>query len=825
MNFDSPFFAQAEPLFDSRKMLLPAENYIFFALASPHRDGHHFIASLYSEGLRRFVVADTKLADLQALFPDAHFVASPNPLQVLQDWAAWLRGQCKNTTVVGITGSNGKTIVKEWLYQLLEAEGRLVKSPKSYNSQIGVPMSVLALRPVHRWAIFEAGVSQVGEMAKLRDIIQPNIGLFTNIGNAHQEGFGSLSEKIGEKALLFETCSVIFYNANAKEVGEILANMYPRTRRIGIQISFDAAQSHLVASPDRFDFRILPQVESSANTEFSLFWSDYVGTWSLPFRDIASIENSLQAVAVALFLGLPTDCIGAQLAKLRNVAMRLEQKQGSNNSQIIDDTYTNDPEGMSVGLDFLRTHARYQRRSLIFSQFHHVAPDTYPKLIQQLNYARVNRIVAVGSDIMAYRGLFEAAGIANMAFFANTDALLASIKAGKISFHNESILVKGGRAFGFERVVQQLQQRRHDTILSISLAAISHNFRTYRALLTPQTKTMAMVKAFAYGSGSTEVARLLSSEGVDFLGVAYPDEGVALRRHGIDKPIMVMNVSENAFSDLLQYDLQPVLYNWRNVQAFAAFLSSQARQAKIHIEIDTGMRRLGFDASADREKLAQYFLTEAPHLQVQSIFSHLAAAEAPLHDDFTRQQIATFRDFSAYFIQATATAPILHLLNSAGATRWRAEAEFDMVRLGICLHGIDSTGLVHLAAVAELRTTISQIRELLPEQTVGYNRCGTTLRKTRVATIAIGYADGFLRVAGNGRAKVWINGHLCPTIGNVCMDMAFVDLGDVAASEGDEVIIFGNANPIERLAQALGTIPYELLTNVGMRIPRVFFQD
>jgi Alr-MurF fusion protein len=825
MNFDSPFFERAEPLFDSRKILLPAENYIFFALATSHRDGHDFVAWLYAQGVRRFVVEPPKLPYLQTLCPLAEFISAPNPLLVLQDWAAWHRASCKNTTVVGITGSNGKTIVKEWLYQLLEQLDLLVKSPQSYNSQLGVPLSVLALRPVHRWAIFEAGISQADEMSALAKIIQPNIGLFTNIGDAHAEGFESLRHKIAEKAALFATCSLVFYNANQPIIGEVLAQMYPRTRLIGIHIGSDTPQKPYDDSPDSFDFRLLPNVEGRNQTEFSLFWAGALQTWILPFRDVASIQNSLQAVAIALYLGLPCAYLGQQLAHLRNVAMRLEQKQGSNNTQIIDDTYTNDPEGMAVGLDFLHSQARYQRRTIIFSQFHNGSAEIYTKLAARLTLAQVSRLVAVGDNIMAYRGLFEAAGISNMAFFANTDALLEGIKTGKISFNNESILVKGGRNFRFEQVVQQLQQRRHDTILSISLAAIRHNYRTYRALLAPQTKTMAMVKAFAYGSGSTEVARLLSLEGVDYLGVAYPDEGVALRRHGIDKPIMVMNVSDSSFSALLEYDLQPVLYNWRTLRAFHAFLSSQNKRARVHIEIDTGMRRLGFDVEADAHNLTAYLSQAAASLQIESIFSHLAAAEAPLHDDFTRQQIATFRNFTQYYMHNTATAPILHLLNSAGATRWRAEAEFDMVRLGICLHGIDSTGLMSLATVAELRTTISQIRTLTPEQTVGYNRNGTSQKVTRVATIAIGYADGFLRTAGNGRAKVWINGQLCPTIGNVCMDMAFVDLGDLPADEGDEVIIFGNRNPIERLAQSVGTIPYELLTNVGMRIPRVFFQD
>lgn len=834
MNFEQAtaigFFEQATPLFDSRKMLLSPEKYIFFALAMPTRDGHQFIAELYARGLRRFVIALSRCAELSQNFPQALFLAAENPLQTLQQWAATHRQKFTPKAVIGITGSNGKTIVKEWLYQLIEPLAPLVKSPQSYNSQIGVPVSVLALAQNHQYAIFEAGISKVGEMEKLAQIIAPNVGLFTNIGAAHSENFSSKAEKAREKAKLFALCPIIFYNGNNPILAESLRQTCPNSQCVAIKINSDKLGNQLEIE-NQINVNIIannPNTETqSTKTTININWQKVNETFILPFNDVASVENAVQAIILALYLGAPAADLNSKLAALRNVAMRLEQKQGANNCQIIDDTYTNDLQAMFVALDFMRRQARYSRRTLIFSAYPYASEDDFLLFLQSLQQAGVQRLICVGdssnfsSTFFNFSHSLAKDNHIQLIQSTDTNAILAAIQSRELTFERETILVKGSRAAQFERVVLALQQQKHDTELLVNLSAIGQNFQFYRRLLRPNTKTMAMVKAFAYGSGSSEVAQLLAAQGVDYLGVAYPNEGIALRQDGIRQPILVMNVSPEAYTLMLDYDLEPVIYSWKTLRDFNLFLSAKKQRARIHLEVDTGMRRLGFDTKADADALFE-FLAAAPYLEVASIFSHLATAEAEQHDDFTRQQIGKFSDFTAAYSLRLGEQPLRHLLNSAGVARWRAEAEFDMVRLGICLHGI---GAKNLMPVAAWQTVISQIRELAPSQTVGYGRAGKSEISTRIATIAIGYADGFRRAAGNGRAKVWINGHLCPTIGNVCMDMAFIDLGDTPAQEGDRVVIFGAQNPIEHLAAALDTIPYELLTNVGMRVPRIFYEE
>jgi alanine racemase len=871
MNFEQAtaagFFEQATPLFDSRKMLLSPEKYIFFALATPARDGHQFIIELYARGVRRFVVAVGRATELQNTFADALFLAAEKPLQILQKWAAAHRQKFTPKAVLAITGSNAKTIVKEWLYQLLEPLAPLVKSPQSYNSQIGVPLSVLALAQNHQYAIFEAGISQVGEMENLAKIIKPNIGLFTNIGAAHSEGFSSKAEKAKEKAKLFTHCETIFYNGNSDLLTQILAETCPNSQRIAIKISSDDFgenwnKKNTTKHDENTNFEnkanlanqntieiVAKSENNSTKTTLKIDWKNQISEKSnakksnteksnaefiLPFNDVASVENAAQAIVIALYLGLPTTGLNEKLAALRNVAMRLEQKQGANNCQIIDDTYTNDLQAMFVALDFMRRQARFARRTVVFSAYPYANENDFALFLQSLQQAGVKRLICVGdlslsASFFTFSHNFAKNNDINFLQYADTAAILAAIQVRELVFERETILLKGSRAAQFERVVLALQQQKHDTELLVNLSAIAHNFQFYRRLLRPTTKTMAMVKAFAYGSGSSEVAQLLAAQGVDYLGVAYPNEGISLRKDGILQPILVMNVSPEAYILLLEYDLEPVIYSWKSLRDFTTFLAAEKRQARIHLEIDTGMRRLGFDTDIDTQPLFEFLANHGQYLEVASIFSHLATAEAAQHDDFTREQIAKFSDFTAAYTlhfqpqkPPLQGQPLRHLLNSAGAMRWHAEGEFDMVRLGICLHGI---GAKNLQPVAQWQTIISQIRQLLPSETVGYGRAGKTEKPTRIATIAIGYADGFRRAAGNGRAKVWINGHFCPTFGNICMDMAFIDLGEIAAQEGDRVVIFGAQNPIENLAAALDTIPYELLTNVGMRIPRIFYED
>ena len=826
---DSDFFAQAKPLFDSRKLLLVPQEYIFFAFTTAHRDGHDFIPELYQKGVRRFVVNTDKKNYFQQFYPEAKFLATTSPLALLQAWAKLHRMQHNDLEILAITGSNGKTIVKEWLYQLIIGESAIIKNPKSYNSQIGVPISLLNIEKEHRIGVFEAGISKVGEMQILAHMIQANVGLFTNIGIAHSEGFKDDKEKIREKALLFEHCHTIYFNGNQPMIGEVLSDLYSDKKLVAILIQKETNailpfQKKYKAS--NIETILITLEKLNNKSQFSFLWKGNSILGNLNFSDTTSIENSLQALILALHFGIDYSILKAKLLSLANINMRLEQKQGANQTQIIDDTYSNDPIAMNIALDFLKSQAKYDKKTIIFSPFAYGKSKDYQLLAKAFNSANINTIVAIGADLQDYKEIFLSA-VKQAYFFDNATDLIKAIQNEIIVFQKESILVKGARDFKLEEIIQQLQAQKHDTVLSISLPALRHNYQVFKSMLKPNTKTMAMVKAFAYGSGSTDVAHRLVAQGVDYLGVAYADEGIELRKNGIQTPIFVMNVNSQSFGALAEFKLEPAIGSWKNLKAFAEFAAQSNTALGIHLEVDTGMRRLGFHPLEDIQTLIEFF-NENKHLKLLSIFSHLAAAEDKMQDDYTIWQIETFRNFTNDFKNGTETKPLCHILNTAGATRWTKLGEFDMVRLGIGLHGIDGTnGLLSdvLHPVAELKTTISQIRTLLPHETIGYGRLGKTEKPTRIATIAIGYADGFLRYAGKGNVQVWINGFLCPTIGNICMDMAFIDLGDCPAQEGDTVVIFGNHHRIETMAKQMNTIPYELLTNVGMRIPRVFYED
>jgi len=560
----------------------------------------------------------------------------------------------------------------------------------------------------------------------------------------------------------------------------------------------------------------------------------------LPFSDARAVQNALQAFVLALHLGAAEAAAAQALLSLRRVPFRLSQKQGIDGTWIIDDSYSSDVQGLEIGLEFMRQHSPHPTCNLIAAELSPRAQpaQVYERLFSRLVAARLKRIFFVGTDWQVHAADWQENTVSSdtkLFFYPDGDSLLHDIRQGRIGFEQETILVKSSRSLGLERIVQHLQQQVHDTRLSISLPAIANNYRTYRRLLRPTTRMMCMVKAFAYGSGGVEVARLLAFMGVDYLGVAYADEGATLRRAGIKTPIMVMNANEYALSSIIAHDLQPVVYGWTILQQLLDFLRSQplTKPLRVHVEIDTGMRRLGFDSEQDGERLLQALHENRAYIQVESVFSHLSAAESEQHDDFTRLQIERLHAFQQLYAasdlsKSASRAPLWHILNTAGISRWAQWAQLDMVRLGIGLHGIDSSEEIRrrLLPTARLTTTISQIRPLAPSQSVGYSRSGKTTATTKIATIAIGYADGFPRAAGNGRTSVWINGRLCPTIGNVCMDMSFVDLGSTGSDEeGDEVVIFGEERPIEALAADLHTIAYEVLTSVSMRIPRLFFED
>lgn len=808
INFEQDFWLDKKILIDSRKLLYPAKT-IFFALSGKYHHGNSFIATLYEQGVRCFVT-DTSLYEDRYI--DAVFEVVPNPLELLQAYATWHRSKF-NYPVVAITGSNGKTIVKEWLFQLLSKDFLVVKSPKSYNSQIGVPLSVLEMQEGHNLGVFEAGISQPQEMERLEKIIKPTIGIFTNIGEAHGEGFKNKEQKIAEKLKLFKDCPVLIYSYEYKELVNAIEQLEGK---------------ELYSWGKSWEAKIPTFVKQrEAQTFVELYWKQQKYVFDLPFVSAAAIENSIHCIVTLLYLGLSLEQIQQRLKTLENVARRLELKVGANDCTIIDDSYNNDWAGLQIALNFLRQKHEHHSavvQTVVLSDLLEAGiaeKQLYMQVAELLEYYKISKFIGVGKAISKQKAYFK--NIKEVYFFENTKALLQGLE-NDLNFRNETILVKGARVFEFEQVVQQLCEQLHDTVLEIDLEALAHNFNFYRSLLLPATKMMVMVKAFAYGSDGYEVARLLQYHHADYLGVAYTDEAVALRQKGIYLPIMIMNISTQHFEQLLKHNLEPVIYSIRILKAFVTFLKKTKRKQPhaIHIELDTGMRRLGFGLD-ELEVLSSYLLEEQEVVKVVSVFSHLAGAEDSTHDSFSREQLFDFELFAEGLERKIGYTVIKHILNSAGISRF-GNKQLDMVRLGIGLHGIDPTYSKKLQVTTSLKTRITQIKTLAAGGTVGYSRKGKVERESRIATLAIGYADGYLRAFGNGLGKVCINGCLVPTVGNICMDMCFVDVTDIVAQEGDEVVVFGKLPTIKDLAEAIGTIPYEILTNVSQRVPRVFFE-
>ncbi|WP_317172768.1 bifunctional UDP-N-acetylmuramoyl-tripeptide:D-alanyl-D-alanine ligase/alanine racemase [Hymenobacter sp. HDW8] len=749
-------------------------------------------------------------------FPEAGFLLVQDSLAALQALAAWHRQQF-TIPVVGITGSNGKTIVKEWLAQLLSSDELICKSPRSYNSQVGVPLSVWELNATHTLGIFEAGISERGEMAKLAAVIQPTLGIFTNLGTAHDAGFSSAEEKVQEKMQLFEAVDTLFYCRDHEAIHSTAQQMLGPARtftwsrqhqqeaNLGVTVTEASAERTVV------HVRLVrPRVE------------EY--TFTLPFADEPSVENALHCLAVLLWYAVPTAEIQRRLDRLLPVAMRLEMKQALNDCYVLDDTYNNDLAGLTLALDALARQPRRGQRTLILSDVLESglpAAELYARIAAQLPAHGVGRIIGVGQAISAHQQLFsELRG----AFYASTEAFLAAFQPEQ--FRHETILVKGARRFEFERIVAAFQQKIHGTVLEVNLDALVHNLNYYRARLAPGTRLMVMVKAFAYGSGSYEVANLLQFHRADYLAVAYADEGVELRQHGISLPIMVMNPSPDSFQKLHQYHLEPEIYSFERLHDYLLAAEEQPMPA-IHLKLDTGMRRLGF-AEEDLDELCALLLKKAPQLHVASMLTHLAGADEEQHNDFSHQQLAAFQRMTP-LVEAALGYPMLkHALNSAGIIRF-PQAHLDMVRLGIGLYGVEASGQdsAALRPVSALRTVISQVKKLPAGQTVGYGRRGiATDFERRTATIAIGYADGYDRRFGNGVGEVVIRGLRAPIIGNVCMDMCMVDVTHIPdAQAGDVVVVFGEEMPLVELASRIGTIPYELLTNVSERVKRIFISE
>ncbi|ALW84305.1 alanine racemase [Hymenobacter sedentarius] len=823
---------------DSRRVGLPA-GALFFALRGPSHNGHRYLPELYDQGVRLFVVEETaELPGSLSAYPGAGIIAVKSPLAALQALAAAHRAEFSGP-VLAITGSNGKTIVKEWLAQLLSPDEDICRSPRSYNSQVGVPLSAWELNPErHTLGIFEAGISEVGEMARLAAIIQPTEGIFTNLGTAHDAGFASSQHKLAEKLQLFQGPQFrrLFYCYDQPLVRAAVAQ-----RNIpGLSWTRHAGQ------PADLYFALDPNSTSGITSLHARYARVRLeAAFTLPFSDEPSIENALHCLAVLLHRQVEPAEIQRRLARLHPVAMRLEMKLGRHDSYLLDDTYNNDLAGLALALNALSRQSRPGRRTLILSDVLESGlsgEELYARVAALLPPAGVTRLVGIGPEINRYRHFFTLAPPAGHPpltadFYPDTEAFLASLDPN--AFAREVILVKGARRFGFERIVAALQAQQHGTVLEVNLDALSHNLQHYRRRLQPGTKLMVMVKAFAYGAGSYEVASLLEFQRADYLAVAYADEGVALREAGISLPIMVMNPAPDSFSTLQHYRLEPEIFSFDMLNEYLAAFPAEAQPSAaqplshsvapppIHLKLDTGMRRLGFD-EADLPALAALLQQHPARLPVASLMTHLAAADEAEHDDFTRTQLAAFRRMAAVLEAALGHAVLKHALNSAGILRF-PEAHFDMVRLGIGLYGVDASGrdAAALRPVSQLRTTISQIKTLPGGHTVGYGRRGAaTEAERRIATLAIGYADGYDRRFGNGAGTVLIHGQRAPLVGSVCMDMCMVDVTHIPqARAGDVALVFGEGLPLPELAARIGTIAYELLTNVSERVKRVFVSE
>ena len=804
-------------LTDSRSLSFP-EATLFFALATKRNDGAHYIPELYLRGVRNFVLSEEALCQMEqegafgGIQPDANYLVVSHPLKALQKLAERHRSRFQ-IPVIGITGSNGKTVVKEWLNQLLGPDRQTVRSPRSYNSQIGVPLSVWRMDGQAELAIFEAGISEPGEMKELESIIKPTIGILTNIGGAHQENFFSLQDKCMEKLTLFKDCDVVIYNGDDEFISDCVSRSLLSAREI--------AWSRKDMERPLF----ISKVEKGEDcTRINYRYLDMDNSYVLPFIDDASIENSLHCLAACLYLMLPAERIAERMAHLEPVGMRLEVKEGKNGCLLINDSYNSDLVSLDIALDFLyrRSLSNNLKRTLILSDILESgqnAPMLYREVEELLESRHVERIIGVGKELCEHADRF---GI-EKAFFPDTEALLLALQKGALRLENEIVLIKGARRFGFETLAEVLEKKVHETILEVNLGAMVENLNHYRSMLRPGVKMTCMVKASAYGAGSYEIAKTLQEHRVDYLAVAVADEGSELRKAGIATNILIMNPEMTAFKTMFDYHLEPEVYSFHLLDALVREAEKQGiTNYPIHIKIDTGMHRLGFlpdeiPALVERLKAQDAVI-------VRSVFSHLVGSDSAQFDDFTRRQISVFESASGQLQAAFSHKILRHICNSAGIERF-PEAQFDMVRLGIGLYGINPTDNAVMHNVSSLYTTILQIHDVPQADTVGYSRKGVLIRPSRIAALPIGYADGLNRHLGNGHAFCLVNGQRAPYVGNICMDVCMIDVTGIDCKEGDRVEIFGDHLPVTVLSDALDTIPYEVLTSISTRVKRVYYQD
>lgn len=786
------------------------EKTLFFALVGPNNDAHNYILALIEKGVQNFVVTHIP----KECETKANFLVVENTLEALQRFAAHHRSLFQ-FPVIGLTGSNGKTIVKEWLNFLLSPDFNIIRSPKSYNSQVGVPLSVISINEKHNLGIFEAGISKMNEMEKLEVIIRPTIGIITNIGSAHDEGFEDLEEKIREKLKLFKHSKLIIYQKN--NIVDALINPKIKT----FSWSYDDKTADVFIAKKTIADKTVIQIQY-AKVNFDI---------EIPFQDEASVENAISCLMVLLSFKYDKTTIQNRMQWLYPVEMRLKVKNGINNTTLIDDSYSSDFQSLKIALDFLESQTRaqeanwqskqYKNKTVIISDIFQSGltnEELYSKVSQLITSNKINRVIGIGETISGFKHKFT-----NCITFKNTADFFRNFNY--LNFSNETILIKGARHFQFEEIVAALEEKTHETVLEINLNAVSHNLNFYKSKLKPATQMMVMVKAFGYGSGGFEIAKLLEHHKVDYLGVAFADEGIALKNAGIMLPIMVLNPETTSFSAIIQYKLEPEIYSLKGLNAFLKIAESRKlKHFPIHIKLDTGMHRLGFEEENLDELIA--ILKENKSVKVKSILSHMATSDALEHKNFAHSQIALFEKLSSKLMSELQIQPVRHLLNTSGISNF-PEAQYDMVRLGIGLYGVsnDAEEQKELENVGTLKSVISQIRTIQAGESVGYGRRFIADKPVKIATIPIGYADGISRHWGNGVGFVTINNQKATIVGSICMDMLMVNVTEINCKEGDSVIIFGESPTVSYMAEQLKTIPYEILTSISQRVKRVFYRE
>ncbi|MFA5326419.1 MAG: bifunctional UDP-N-acetylmuramoyl-tripeptide:D-alanyl-D-alanine ligase/alanine racemase [Prolixibacteraceae bacterium] len=794
--------------FDSRTIFDP-ESSLFFALVTDRNDGHKYIPDLIHSGVRAFVVSDYQ-EDFR-IYNSCSFIVVDDTLEALQKLAAWHRAQF-DIPVVGVTGSNGKTIVKEWLFEVL-GNRTVIRSPKSYNSQVGVPLSVWNLSAEYELAIFEAGISKPGEMQNLQKIIKPTVGILTNIGDAHQENFESKPDKLREKLLLFKSCSTIIYCMDQEMADTFLIECEANLSAILVGWSFTNARATLYFNKSNV----------GNGAEISCIFEGQNYRIKLPFQDDSSLENAAHCLAFVLSQHYAEESVLEAFAHLQPVAMRLEIKEGINNCLLINDYYNSDINSLQIALGFLNNHARqpYLKKTVILSDIQQAGISDeflYEEVARLLLLHKTNHLIGIGPRIRKYATFFDRPAT----FFESTDQFLESFPPD--NFRQECILLKGAREFHFERISSALQKKYHQTVLEIDLNVLVSNLNIFRSSLRPETWIMVMVKAFSYGTGMAEIARILQFHKADYLAVAVADEGIDLRRAGIDLPIVVMNPEEHSFENMIEFRLEPNIYSGEIYESFRKVLQQHAvLRYPVHIKLDTGMHRLGFDSEETVEMLASKLILQ-DEMVVRSVFSHLAGSDESIHDKYTHAQVLKFLKLSKILTEKLPYKIIRHILNSAGIERF-PEFQFEMVRLGIGLYGVSANGNSQIKSISRLKTSISQIRKIGAGETVGYGRKGVASQDSQIAVLPIGYADGYDRRLSNGVGRVFVKGQIAPVIGNVCMDMCMIDVTGLQVAVGDEVELMGDHILVSEIADSIGTIPYEILTGISQRVKRIYLQE